>query len=87
MHWTPTGSVPMDHDDETNNEILLCLSNNNNYCNTRRGVQYVRCVMHKCIMVKLKGKRKTHKVCEKDVNFMKSEGKFAKVGEIIIEMY
>ena len=45
-----------------------------------RGVQEVHCVMHKCIMVKLEGKRKTHKVCKKHVNFMKSRGKFAKVG-------
>src|SRR6218665_3725148 len=30
-----------------------------------RGVQYMHCVMHKCIMVKLGGKRKTHKVCKK----------------------
>ena len=26
-------------------------------------VQYVHCVMHKCIMVKVGGKRKTHKAC------------------------
>ena len=30
-----------------------------------RGIQYVRFVMHKCIMVKLGGKRKTQKVCKK----------------------
>jgi len=30
-----------------------------------RGVQYVHCVMHKCIMVKKEGKRKTRKVCKK----------------------
>ena len=31
-------------------------------------------------MVKLGGKRKTHKVCKKHVNLTKSEVKFAKVG-------
>ena len=36
-----------------------------------RGVQYVHCVMRKCIMVKLGGKRKTHQVCKKHVNFTK----------------
>ena len=30
--------------------------------------------MHKCIMVKLEGKRKTHKVLEKHVNITKSGG-------------
>jgi len=45
-----------------------------------RGVQYVHCVMHKCIMVKLGGKRKTCKVCKKQVRFPKSGGKFQKVG-------
>ena len=34
-----------------------------------RGVQYVHWVMHKCIMVKVVGKRNTHKVCKKQVNF------------------
>jgi len=29
-----------------------------------RGVQYVHCVMHKCIMVKVGGKRNTRKVCK-----------------------
>jgi len=28
------------------------------------GVQYVHFVMHKCIMVKLEGKRKTQKACK-----------------------
>ena len=37
--------------------------------------------MHKCIMVKVGGKRNTHKVCKKQVNFSKTEGKFVKVGE------
>jgi len=47
-----------------------------------RGVQYVR----KCIMVKVGGKRITHKVCnKKQVNFSKTEGKILQSrGEIII---
>ena len=37
--------------------------------------------MRKCIMVKLsRGKRKTHKICEKQVNFTKSERNLKKVG-------
>src|SRR6218665_1074192 len=44
-----------------------------------RGVQYVHCVMHKCIMVKLGGNEK-HKVCKKHVNCRKLGLKFAKVG-------
>src|SRR6218665_382701 len=36
--------------------------------------------MHKCIMVKLGGKRKTCKVCKKQVRFPKSGGKLQKVG-------
>jgi len=32
-----------------------------------RGVQYVYCVMHKCIMVKVGGKRNTRKVRKKHV--------------------
>ena len=51
-----------------------------------RGVQYLHCVMHKCIMVKLGGKQKTHEVCnlrvKNHVNFTKSEEKFGKGGEI-----
>ena len=39
-----------------------------------RGVQYVHWVMHKCIMVKAEGKRNTHKVCKKQVNFSKTGG-------------
>jgi len=35
--------------------------------------------MHKCIMVKVGGNEK-HKVCERHVNFTKSEGKLGKVG-------
>jgi len=44
-------------------------------------------------MVKVEGKRKTHKVCKKDVNFRNSGEKFGKVGgkekfsEIWGEMY
>src|SRR6218665_3271553 len=45
-----------------------------------RGVQYVRWVMHKCIMVKVGGKRNTRKVCKKLVNLSKTGGKFVKVG-------
>ena len=45
-----------------------------------RGVQYVHLVMRKCIMVKVGGKRNTHKVCKKEVIFSKTEGKFVKVG-------
>ena len=44
-----------------------------------RGVQYVHWVMHKCIMVKVGGKRNTHKVCKKQMNFSKTGGKFFKV--------
>src|SRR6218665_3021788 len=44
-----------------------------------RGVQYVHWVMHKCIMVKVGGKRNTRKVCKKQVNLSKTEGKFVKV--------
>ena len=47
--------------------------------NVYRGVEYVHCVMHKCIMVKLKGGNEKHKVCKKHLNFTKSEGKFEKV--------
>src|SRR6218665_2410576 len=40
-----------------------------------RGVQYVHCVMHKCIMVKVERKRKTRKVCKiKHFNSTKSWG-------------
>src|SRR6218665_2506132 len=48
-----------------------------------RGVQYLHWVMHKCITVKVGGKRNTHKVCKKHVNFSKT-GTFFKEGEIII---
>src|SRR6218665_213147 len=43
-----------------------------------RDVQYVHWVMHKCIMVKVGGKRNTSKVCKKQVNFSKTRGKFVK---------
>ena len=43
-----------------------------------RGVQYVHWVMHKCIMVKVGGKRNTHKVCKKQVNFSKTGGNLSK---------
>ena len=34
--------------------------------------------MHKCIMVKVGGKRNTHKVCKKQGNFSKTGGNFSK---------
>jgi len=37
-----------------------------------RGVHYVHCVIHKCNIVKIGGKRKVNKVCKKHVNFTKS---------------
>src|SRR6218665_2078743 len=51
-----------------------------------RGVQYVHWMMHKCIMVKVGGKRNTCKVCKKNqVNLSKSEGGICQSrGEIII---
>ena len=60
---------------------------------TSRGVQYVHCVMHKCSMDKVGGKRKTYKVCKKHVNFRKSVGiwksrgkeKFREIGGKCIE--
>src|SRR6218665_3797704 len=48
--------------------------------NSHRGIQYVHCVMHKCIMVKVGEKGKAQKVCKNTANFTKSGGKFAKVG-------
>src|SRR6218665_2626825 len=39
-----------------------------------KGVKYVHWVMHKCTMVKVGGKRNTHKVCKKQVNFSKTGG-------------
>ena len=44
------------------------------------GVQYAHWVMHKCIMVKVGGKRNTQKACKTQVNFSKTGGKFLKVG-------
>ena len=57
------------------------------FCNIllSRGVQYVHWVMHKCIMVKVGGKRNTQKARKKQVNLSKTGGTFLKVGgEIII---
>jgi len=45
------------------------------FSTTCRGVQYVHWVTHKCIMVKAGGKRNTRKVCKKQVNLSKTEGK------------
>jgi len=39
-----------------------------------RGVQYVHWVGHKCIMVKVRGKRNTHKVCTKTGGIFQSRG-------------
>src|SRR6218665_2969428 len=36
--------------------------------------------MHTCILVKLGGKRKTHKVCKKTCKFYEMRRRFAKVG-------
>src|SRR6218665_586391 len=47
-----------------------------------RGVQYVHWVIHKCIMVKVGGKRNTQKACKKQVSFSKTGGEFLKVGVI-----
>jgi len=44
----------------------------------------VHWVMHKCIMVKVGEKRNTRKVRKKQVNFLKTGGKFVKVGGIIV---
>ena len=54
----------------------------NKYANSLvcRGVQYVHWVMHKCIMVKVGGKRNIRKVCKKQVNLSKTGRKFVKVG-------
>src|SRR6218665_1740615 len=57
-----------------------------------RGVQYVHWVMHKCIMVKVGGKRNTRRVCKKQVNLFKRGEICQSMGEIIIsskqgEMY
>jgi len=54
---------------------------------TDRGVQYVHWVMHKCIMVKVGGKRNTRKVCKKQVNLSNTGGKFVKVGGKIIIIF
>jgi len=44
-----------------------------------RGVQYMHCVMYKCIMAKVGGKRKNRKQV-KARKFYEIRGKFAKVG-------
>src|SRR6218665_219781 len=55
---------------------ILNLKNKNILvCHVHRGVQYVHWVMHKCIMVKVGGKRNTRKVCKKQVNLCKTGGK------------
>ena len=40
----------------------------------------MHCVMYKCFIVKVGGKRETQKVCKKHVNFTKSGRKFLEVG-------
>jgi len=45
-----------------------------------RGVQYVQCVMHKCIMVKVGWEMKNTKSMEKMHKFYEIWGEFAKVG-------
>ena len=50
-----------------------------------RSVQYVHCVMHKCIMVKVGGNEKHIKYVKKHVNLMKTEWEILKsMGERII---
>src|SRR6218665_2470911 len=50
-----------------------------------RGVQYVHWVMHKCIMVKIGGRRNTRKVCKNQVNLSKTGWEIGQSkGEIII---
>src|SRR6218665_1086735 len=44
-----------------------------------QGVQYVHCVMHKCIMVKVGGNEK-HRKCVKTRKFHEIRGKLGKVG-------
>ena len=43
-----------------------------------RSVQYVHCVMHKCIMVKVRGKRRTKKVCKKTRKFAENREEILK---------
>ena len=58
----------------------LQISPNGFYTPLFSGVQYVHCVMLKCMHHgQSRGKRKTQKVC-KNVNLPKTEGKFVKVG-------
>ena len=58
---------------------LRWMASNHFFVQLCRDVQYVHWVMHKCITVKVRGKRNTHKVCKKLVNFLKT-GEFVKVG-------
>src|SRR6218665_4031659 len=51
-----------------------------NYALPSRGVQYVHCVMHKCIMVKVGGKN-TRKVCKNTFILRNQGGNLSKVGE------
>jgi len=46
--------------------------------NAGRGVQYVRCVIRKCVMVKAEGKRKTHKICKKTRKYYEIRGEHFK---------
>ena len=70
FRYTRRGSGPVARGSE-NEEFDATIS---------RGVQYVHWVMHKCIMVKVGGKRNTHKVCKRQVNFCENRGEFVKVG-------
>src|SRR6218665_529812 len=45
-----------------------------------KGVQYVHCVMHRCILVELGGNEEHIKYVNKTFKFYKIRGKFAKVG-------
>src|SRR6218665_1220775 len=64
----------------SNKQNYLPSSTKQFYFPTHRGVQYVHWVMHKCIIVKVGGKRNTRKVRKKQVNCSKTGGKFFKVG-------
>jgi len=46
---------------------------------SKQGVQYVHCVMHKCIMVKVGGGNEIHTKHVKTREFFESRGKFVKV--------
>jgi len=67
--------------------IVIVFPHHNLGINSLRGVQYVHCVMHKCIMVKLGGTKNTmyvKKKVKKTRKFYEIRGKFEKVKEIII---